>query len=248
MATDLTLEVFDTTEDFYAAALAAVTGALRAHEGEVFRVVLSGGSTPLRLYDMILGADSDLDWHKVRIFFGDERTVPPDHPESNFGAAYEALLEAAPISDAAIFRMQCELGAEVAADLYEQVLRDEFQLAPGELPRFDLILLGMGADGHTASLFPGTPALAERERLVVANAVPQLNTTRLTLTYPVLNAARNVLFLVTGAEKAPALRACLTGDIESRPPAGRVQPTEGSLLWYVDRAAAAELGDVADRR
>lgn len=154
----------------------------------------------------------------------------------------------APISDAAIFRMQCELGAEVAADLYEQVLRDEFQLAPGELPRFDLILLGMGADGHTASLFPGTPALAERERLVVANAVPQLNTTRLTLTYPVLNAARNVLFLVTGAEKAPALRACLTGDIESRPPAGRVQPTEGSLLWYVDRAAAAELGDVADRR
>jgi 6-phosphogluconolactonase len=241
MATDLTLEVFDTAEDFYAAALATVTGVLRAHEGEVFRVVLSGGSTPLRLYEMILEAGSDLDWHKVRVFFGDERTVPPDHPDSNFRAAYETLLDAAPVAEAAVFRMHCELGAEVAADLYEQTIRGEFQLQPGELPRFDLILLGMGADGHTASLFPGTPALEERERLVVANPVPQLNTTRLTLTYPVLNAARAVLFLVTGAEKAPALRACLTGDIATRPPAGRVQPTDGRLLWYVDRAAAAEL-------
>jgi 6-phosphogluconolactonase len=184
---------------------------------------------------------NNLDWHKMRIFFGDERTVPPDHPDSNFRAAYETLLDVAPIPNDAIFRMHCELGADKAAARYEQAIREEFNLAPGELPRFDVILLGLGTDGHTASLFPGTPALEERERLVVPNPVPQLNTTRLTLTFPVLNAAKTVLFLVTGNDKAPAVRQSLTGDIADRSPAGRVQPTNGGLLWYIDRAAAAEL-------
>lgn len=243
----MTLHVFDTSQQMHDAALETIVVALREHAGDAFYVVLSGGSTPLRLYEMVLERD-DIDWHKLRIFFGDERIVPPDHPDSNYRAAYETLLEAAPIPNEAVYRMRCELGAEAAAVDYEQRLREVFKLQPGELPRFDLVLLGMGADGHTASLFPGTPALEERERLVVANPVPQLDTTRLTLTFPVFNAARNVLFLVTGAEKAPALRACLTGDVAERPPAGRVQPTDGRLLWFVDRAAAAELGDVSALR
>jgi len=238
--TDTELYIFDATEELYDSALETLRQGLNEHAGDHYRVVLSGGSTPLRLYELIL-ADGGFDWHKLRIFFGDERTVPPDHPDSNFRAAYETLLDAAPIPHDAIFRMQCELGAEVAARRYEQAIRDEFKLAPGELPRFDLILLGMGADGHTASLFPGTAALEERERLVVPNPVPQLDTTRLTLTFPVLNAAHTVLFLVTGSDKAPAVREALTGDLATRPPAGQVHPTAGRLLWYLDREAAAEL-------
>jgi 6-phosphogluconolactonase len=188
-------------------------------------------------------AATSVPWDKVFFFWGDERHVPPDDADSNYRMAREALLSKLPIPEANIFRVPAEgKDAQAVAEAYEQTLKNFFSLKPEELPRFDLILLGMGPDGHTASLFPGTPALQEKSRLVVANWVEKLKTSRITFTLPVLNAARNVMFLVSGADKAPVLREVLEGDAPAEKyPSKLVRPRNGKLIWFVDRAAGSQL-------
>ncbi len=201
-----------------------------------FAVALAGGSTPKATYEILASDYADrLDWGRVHVFFGDERTVPPDHEDSNYRMAREALLSRVPVGS--VHRMRGELPPAEAAAAYEEDLR-EFFGASEDPPSFDLILLGIGEDGHTASLFPQTSALEVHDRWVVANPVLKLETTRLTLTVPVINAARTVNFLVAGGGKANALREILQGDADPREyPAKLVQPT-GGPVWMVDRAAA----------
>lgn len=209
-----------------------------------FSVALSGGNTPSDLYRR-LGSPPAADrvpWRQVQVFFGDERCVPANHPESNYGMVRRTLLASAPIPAENVHRMAGELPPSVAATMYEDDLRGVFQLAHGAFPRLDLVLLGMGPDGHTASLFPFTAALAERGRLAVANHVPQLNTDRITLTLPVLDNAREVIFLVSGEDKAEALAAVVEGRLEPQwYPAQSVRPDDGRLTWLVDEAAASKL-------
>jgi 6-phosphogluconolactonase len=210
-----------------------------------FDVVLSGGSTPKGLF-VLLTSDrhrNSVAWGQVRFFWGDERQVPPDDPESNYGMAREALLRHVPVEQEQVFRIPGENpDAAVAASQYEAALRKAFDLVPGSFPRFDLILLGMGPDGHTASLFPGTKALKERHRSVTSNWVGKLFAHRITLTSPVLNAAERVMFLVSGADKAPALKAVMEGPREPvQLPAQLIRPRSGSLLWLADPTAASML-------
>ena len=176
-------------------------------------------------------------WNAIHFFWGDERHVPPDHPDSNFRMAREAMLDRVPVPAENVHRIPAERpDAQRAAAEYEATLRSFFALASGEWPRCDLILLGLGKEGHTASLFPGGDAVRERERLVVAPWVEAQKTFRITLTPPVLNQARRAMFLVSGEEKAEALHAVLEGPREpERYPA---QIVEGNRLWMVDRAAA----------
>jgi len=213
-----------------------------------FSIALSGGSTPRSLYTLIAAnASSTLPWDKMFFFWGDERHVPADDADSNYRMAKETLLSKVAIPPANIFRIPAENpDADAAAEAYEQTLRKFFDPAPGEFPRFDLILLGIGPDGHTASLFPETPALEEKVRLVVANRVEKMNTVRITLTLPVLNAARCVLFLVSGIDKAGALHEVLEGNGPAEKyPSKLVRPSAGRLIWFVDRAAASELSPAA---
>jgi 6-phosphogluconolactonase len=210
----------------------------------VFHVALSGGSTPRGLYER-MAEDADvrarLPWANVEWWFGDERHVPPDDPRSNFLMVKDALLARAPIDPATVHRMHGEdRDADRAAREYERDLREKFRIGSGARPRFDLVWLGLGPDGHTASLFPGTAALDERTRLVVANVVPKMQTVRLTLTLPVLNAARRVAFLVEGDDKARILARVLEAPAD-RFPAQRVQPEDGEVVWLVDALAAQEL-------
>jgi len=211
-----------------------------------FTVALSGGSTPKRLYQLLAGEPfrDQVDWKKVEIFWGDERSVPPDHQDSNYRMAREAMLEKLPIPTGQVHRLEAERSdRDAAAREYQQTLARVFGVSvDGPPPAFDLVLLGMGPDGHTASLFPGTTALKETTRWVVVNFVPKFNTDRLTLTAPVLNRAREVLFLVAGADKVQPLREVLEGppDIQ-RLPSQLIRPSEGRLLWFVDRQAAAQL-------
>ena len=219
-----------------------------ATDARPFTLALAGGSTPRGLH-AILAADAAvrdrLPWHHLHFFWGDERHVPPDHSQSNYRMAYETLLSLAPVPAANIHRVPGEEpDAATAAEKYEMELAAFFELASGQLPRFDCILLGMGPDGHTASLFPGTEALHETKRLVVANWVEKFNAFRITLTVPVINRSELVVFLVSGAEKAEALKEVLQGDY--RPdhyPAQLIRPGPGKLLWIVDRAAASCLTD-----
>jgi len=209
-----------------------------------FHVALSGGSTPRGLYAR-LAEDAEirarLPWANVTWWFGDERHVPPDDAQSNFRMVKEALFAGAPIDPATVHRMHGEdRDADRAARDYERELREAFRIGAGARPRLDLVWLGLGPDGHTASLFPHTAALDERVRLVVANAVPAMRTTRLTLTLPLLNAARRVAFLVAGDEKAAILARVLEGPAGVFP-AQRVQPEDGEIVWLVDAAAAQEL-------
>jgi 6-phosphogluconolactonase len=249
----------------------------------VFRVALSGGSTPRALYRRLAtmpvasasasasapasasdpasastsatsgpAAPADIaaaaagpviDWAHVQLFFGDERHVPPDHPDSNYRMVKEALLAHAPIPDANVYRIRTELpdAGDAAAD-YAQTLRRVFDVASGEWPRFDLVLLGLGPDGHTASLFPDTPVLHERSRMVAAVWVASMQTWRVTLTPPVLNHARTVLFLVSGAEKAETVHAVLEGPADpERLPAQLIAPSEGAVHWLLDAPAASRL-------
>jgi len=235
------LRVFRTVDDLNDAALEVVREILAGSRGESgeIHLALAGGSTPRGLYQR-LAEDDDIDWNGVHLWFGDERTVPHDHDDSNYKMAVESLIQHVPVPTERIHRMRGEDDPVAAAEEYEARLQRHISARLDGRPVFDLILLGMGDDGHTASLFPGTTALEERKRLVVANEVPQLSTTRITLTYPVLNAARTVLFLVSGASKAPALAAVVAGGDEA-PPAARVRPERGELLWFVDQAAAGEL-------
>jgi 6-phosphogluconolactonase len=209
-----------------------------------FTIALSGGSTPRNLYTLIAAnAGTSLPWDQMFFFWGDERHVPPDNPDSNYRMAKETLLTKVAIPPANIFRIPAENSvASAAAEAYEQALRKFFGLQPGEFPRFDLILLGMGPDGHTASLFPETAALQEKSRLVVANWVEKLKASRITLTLPVLNAARCVAFLVSGTDKAAVLHEVLEGNAPpEKYPSKLVRPREGKVIWFVDRAAASEL-------
>ncbi len=203
-----------------------------------FAVALSGGSTPRALYASLVGAP--LDWDHCQIFFGDERCVPPEHADSNFRMAREAWLSKVPLLPTHVHRIYAESDdANAAAEEYARELERVLAPPPGELPRLDLVLLGLGPDAHTASLFPGTRALAETKRSVVANDVPALGTRRITLTYPAINAARHVVFLVVGADKRAAFESVTRGARDvSRFPAQGVAPKGGELVWLVDRAAA----------
>jgi 6-phosphogluconolactonase len=234
------LQVFDVPADLQRACADQVALALRpSMEGRQVSIALSGGSTPRKMHEM-LAEKPGIDWSKVQVFWGDERTVPPDHEDSNYRMARESLLDRVHIPESNIHRMRGEDDPDLAAEAYEETLRSVLNGTGDEIPRIDVVILGMGDDGHTASLFPGTAALKECKRLVVANRVPQLGTTRLTLTYPMLNAARLVLFLVAGEDKADAARPCLV-DEEDRPPAGLVQPVDGELRWLLDAASASQL-------
>lgn len=212
----------------------------------VFQVALAGGSTPRRTYELLAtpAVARKVEWNSVQIYFGDERAVEPDHPDSNFHTAHVALLDGIGLHSSQVHRLAGERGdlARSARD-YEEQLSRSFAVKRGQgFPRFDLIMLGMGKDGHTASLFPFTEALNEREAWVVRNEVPQLNTERLTLTAPVINAARHVMFLVAGEDKAEALERVLEGPqnpVEF--PSQMIAPLDGDLWWLVDEAAAGHL-------
>jgi len=208
-----------------------------------FTVALSGGSTPKALHAVLVercAKDAKLiDWSLVQVFFGDERHVPPDHPESNFRMANETLLSKVRIPKENIHRVHCENpDAAVAAAQYEADLVRGFQLNTGEFPRFDLILLGMGPDGHTASLFPETEAINELRRLVVANWVEKFNSWRVTFTRPTINNASSVMIMVAGEDKAAALAEVMDNGSPEMYPVKYVAPKNGSLTWLVDRAAA----------
>ena len=204
-----------------------------------FTLALAGGSTPKPIYTSLATVYGDaLDWSKTHLFWGDERTVPPDHPDSNFRMVQGALLERIP-HPAGVHRVMGELEPTKAAARYEQRIAEIFH---DETPHFDIVLLGMGNDGHTASLFPHTEALNETERWVVANYVPKLETWRITMTYPILNNARQVVFMVAGEEKADMLYEVLHGEV--RPfdlPSQAVNPAPGDVTWVVDYAAGRQL-------
>jgi len=209
-----------------------------------FSVALSGGSTPSPLYRLLTEEPyrSQIPWAQVDLFWADERCVPPDDPGSNYRLAYEALIAHTPIPAENVHRVRGELAPKAAARAYDRELRRFFC---GPRPRFDLVLLGLGSDGHTASLFPTSEALQETERLAVATTAFYDNrpTERVTLTLPPLNAARQVLFLVSGPEKAEIVQAVLA-DVDGRLPARRVRPVAGQLTWLLDAAAASRVPSV----
>jgi len=212
----------------------------------VFHLALSGGSTPKALYQRL--ADQpyvhQLPWERVHLWWGDERVVSSDHPDSNYKLAYDALICKVPIPPHNVHRVRTELGASEAAAQYEAEITANVIGFP--LPAFDLILLGMGDDGHTASLFPDTPALEAHDRLVVSQFVPKLNAQRITFTAPLINAADTVFFLVSGSGKAEMLRRVLLGDYRPHElPAQLIAPTRGKLFWMVDAAAAAQVATEA---
>jgi 6-phosphogluconolactonase len=212
----------------------------------VFNVAFAGGSTPKSLYALL--ADNPayrtkIAWDKLRVFFGDERHAPPDSSESNFRMASEVLFSKGLLKPEQIARIKGEYpDTEKAALEYQLVLRAYFQLKDGEYPRFDLVLLGMGDEGHTLSLFPGTTALHAVGRIVVSNWVGKLYTERITITAETANHAKRVMFLITRADKAPALKAVLEGPYEPEQlPAQLIQPKSGNALWLIDRDAAKML-------
>jgi 6-phosphogluconolactonase len=208
-----------------------------------FTVALSGGSTPKSLYSLLASETASfrvrVPWDKVHFFWGDERHAPPDSPDSNYRMAYEAMFSKVSVPPENVHRIKAENpDAGKTAEDYERVLCEFFQAEKGQPPRFDLILLGMGPDGHTASLFPGTDAIQE-QKYVAANWVRKFNTYRITLTPPVLNNAACVIFLVTGEEKAEALRAVLQGEYQPEHfPTQLIRPINGRLLWLIDQDAA----------
>jgi 6-phosphogluconolactonase len=202
------------------------------------RLALAGGSTPRCLYELLAGSEfrDKIPWSQVHFFWGDERMVPQDHPQSNYRMAQEALLKHVPVLRSNIHPILTQASPEEAAQAYENELRKHFGRG---VPAFDLVLLGLGGDGHTASLFPGAGALEEKQRLAVAHRPGQKGFDRVTLTLPVLNQARRVFFLVAGKDKATALQAAVTGG--GQLPAQQVAPRNGELVWLVDAAAASRL-------
>jgi 6-phosphogluconolactonase len=227
-------------QEFVQAAAAAV------RERNAFHVALAGGSTPKALYDLLTTDSvlrSQVPWDKIQVFFGDERHVGPGHADSNFRMATETMLSKVPLKANQVTRIKGEYAdAEQAAREYEQAIASHFQLKPGELPRFDLLLAGMGNEGHTLSLFPGTKALRADGRVAVRNWVGKLYAERITLTAPAACAAAEILFMVTGVDKALALKGVLEGPYEPEQlPAQLLQPKDGKLLWLVDTAAGSML-------
>lgn len=236
------LEIYDELAALVNAATARFIALARQSilEHGVFRVVLAGGSTPRPVYEALAARHAEIDWSHVHLFWGDERCVPPDHPDSNYHMAHAALIEHVPIPTANVHRMEGERDPVQAAAAYETLLRKEF--SDQRIPHFDLILLGMGDDGHTASLFPGTPAVHESQKWVVGHYIEKLNTWRLTLTPAALNAAAHLIFVVSGANKADMLVNVLRYDgQEAVYPSQVVQPTAGSLTWMVDKDAAQKI-------
>jgi 6-phosphogluconolactonase len=245
------IRTLTTPQELFAAAaeevIRAATDAV-AQRGR-FTIALSGGSTPKSLFNLLAtNARTVLPWDRMFFFWGDERHVPPTDPDSNYRMAEETMLSKIPVAAGNVFRIAAENpDAAAAAASYERTLQKFFALEPnhekpGGFPRFDLILLGMGPDGHTASLFPGSAGLQEKSRLVIANWVDKFKTHRLTFTLPVLNAAACVAFLVSGTDKAPALHAVLESDAPGELyPSKLVRPTDGKLIWLIDRAAASQL-------
>jgi len=206
-------------------------------EHGIFTVALSGGSTPQGAH-ALLAEYKDLPWNKIHIFFGDDRHVPPDDKDSNYRAAKESLLSKINIRAENIHRIYTELDAQTAAQQYEDELKKFFQLPAGQWLRFDLIMLGMGPDGHTGSLFPGTAALNENSRWVVANWVEKLNTWRITFTFPLINHAAEILYLVAGDEKTDVLKDVLENPNRNLYPSQRVQPIDGKMIWVIEHGAA----------
>lgn len=209
-----------------------------------FTVALAGGSTPKSLYQLLSSEKfkNKIDWSRVFFFFGDERNVFPDADESNFKMANENLFETLKVSQSNIFRWKTELlNAEIIAENYSESI-SKFLNLKNEFPKFDLILLGMGADGHTASLFPFTDALRETVKIAVENYVEKLDSMRFTLTFPVINNARNIMFLVKGADKAETLRDVLEGEFQPEKfPSQNVKPINGNLFWLCDGESAVYL-------
>jgi 6-phosphogluconolactonase len=227
-------------QEFVQAAAAAV------REHGAFNVALAGGSTPKALYSLLAtdpSLRSQVPWEKLHLFFGDERHVGPGDADSNFRMATEAMISRVPLTKDQVVRIKGEYpDAEEAAREYEQALQSYFKLKPGEYPRFDLLFAGMGNEGHTLSLFPGTKALHADGRIVVRNWIGKLYTERITLTAAAASNAARILFMVTGADKAPALKAVLEGPFEPEQlPAQLLQPKNGKLLWLVDGAAGSML-------
>ncbi len=210
------------------------------------RIAISGGSTPKAAFELMGDPGQQwrgrMPWDKLELFWVDERCVPPEDAESNYRMTRETLLDRVPLRADQIHRMEGELAPKEAATRYESELRNSFKLEGAERPRFDLIALGMGPDGHTASLFPHTEALHEMSRLVTANHVPQKNTWRITLTWPVINRADSVFFLIGGSDKAMILKEVLTGpkDVE-RLPSQLIRPASGILTLFLDKDAASLL-------
>lgn len=236
----LPIRIFDTPSDLERAALDFVQSIVASAAAEKpVHMVLAGGSTPKRLYEKLAELDG-IPWEHIHVWFGDERTVPPDHEDSNFKMCHESLLSSISIPAENIHRMRGEVDPVAAAQAYSDEIASIVPKRPSGMPRFDLVILGLGEDGHTASLFPDTEALGEISAYVVSNEVPQQQTVRITMTNPVLNAADHVLFLATGEAKAEALSTIVSGGDDS-PPAGSVRPEPGELHWYVDRAAASRI-------
>ena len=243
------IQIFENLDDLSGAAARRFEALARekASRGEIFSAALSGGSTPRRLYQMLADPALRIAWDRIHLFQVDERCVPPDDSESNYRMIREALLDRVPIPKANFHRMAAERddGEEVARE-YSAELASVLQPKAGEWPRFDLIFLGMGADGHTASLFPSSPALQERKLWVCPNYSERLGKHRITLTFPILNAASEIIFLVSGEDKAETLCQVLEGPPGSFPAQG-VKPLNGLLTWLVDKGSTRLLGRTAGR-
>jgi 6-phosphogluconolactonase len=237
------IQVFPTAANLFHAAAEEFMRVARTAIGAQgrFTVALAGGSTPKGLYTLLASNYTGFAWNRVFLFFGDERHVPPTDAESNYGMVNETLLLKIQIPGENVFRVLAENSdASAAASDYESKIRKFFQLKGGEFPRFDLILLGMGPDGHTASLFPDSAGLNDQHHIVIANWVEKFKQDRITFTFPVLNRAAEILFLVSGADKANVLAQILKGESPALP-SQLVQPSDGNLLWMIDEAAAAKL-------
>lgn len=217
----------------------------------IARIAISGGNTPKRTFELLAAPDrpfrSRIDWARLLLFWVDERCVPPDDPDSNYRLTRQALLSKVPLPESNIVRIEGELPPEEAAARYESELRNRFRLEGAELPRFDLIALGLGDNGHTASLFPGSEALDSVMRLVVATKVEAKNPWRVTLTWPVINHASQVFFQIQGAQKSQVLRDVLLGPYQPEQlPAQLIRPESGELHILLDQAAASELPPPAE--
>jgi 6-phosphogluconolactonase len=222
-----------------------MTGEAVAAHGRA-RIAISGGSTPKAAFELLADPAQPwrnrMPWQALDLYWVDERSVPPGHPDSNYRMTREALLDHVPLRPGQIHRIEGDLEPAVAAARYESELRNSFRLEGAGIPRFDLVALGLGADGHTASLFPHTEALNEMSSLVAANFVPRMDAWRITLTWPVINHARSVFFLVSGEDKASIVQQVLTGPRDpDRLPSQLIWPSSGILTFILDMAAAALL-------
>ena len=246
MSASPTIEVLDdaTSLALRAADLFREEVRARLESAGRFTVALSGGSTPRRLYRILSSADGPpMPWERIHLFWGDERHLPPDHADSNYRMVKESLLNLAPIPESNIHRIPAERSsAEEAAREYEAELRRFFSPGSGAIPSLDLVLLGLGADGHTASLFPGSTLAADDEHLVTAGFIEAMNAHRISLTFPVINASGAVVFLVSGRSKAEPVKRILAEDPSAADlPAARVRPESGRLVWLLDHDAASLL-------